>query len=259
MNDAVGTLCTWINRATSYWQTIPPVKESKRVLLVQCHPVPTSFNAACARAAATGLRAAGHEVRFKTLYSDESIISTGTAGSAFNGRDFPPALTATERAKYHDIAADIVSETQSDSKLCPEVAEAVADLRWAQALVLVYPTWWMNVPGPLKGWLDRTFLPHVAFRLPKQALPGDSSPTETGLQPLLTNIERVGVVTTYGASPWIVAAAGDNGRRMISHALRPLFAPGCALRWHGLHDMDGTTPEQREEFLTQVEEAYRQF
>ena len=117
----------------------------------------------------------------------------------------------------------------------------------------------MNVPGTLKGFIDRTFLPHVAFRLPKQMKEGDTGPTETGLQPLLTNIERVGVVTTYGASRLIVAAAGDNGRGMWSHALRPLFSTWCTLRWNGLYDMDSTTLAQRRAFLDEVEDTYRRF
>jgi putative NADPH-quinone reductase len=85
-------------------------------------------------------------------------------------------LTTSERAAYHDIAEGegaLATASRQDgtvSKLAPEVSESIADLRWAQALVLVYPTWWMNVPGVLKGWVDRTFLPHVAFRLPKQVL-----------------------------------------------------------------------------------------
>jgi putative NADPH-quinone reductase len=116
----------------------------------------------------------------------------------------------------------------------------------------------MNVPAALKGFVDRTFLPHVAFRLPRQA--GPATPVaETGLVPLLTNIERVGVVTTYGASQWVVAAAGDNGRGMFSQALRPLFAPSCTLRWHGLYDMDTTSPAQRAAFLAEVQEAYEGF
>jgi putative NADPH-quinone reductase len=124
---------------------------------------------------------------------------------------------------------------------------------------LVYPTWWFNVPGTLKGFLDRTFLPHVAFRLPKNMLEGDTGPTETGLQPLLTNIGRVGVVSTYGASAGVVFGAGDNGRRMWSQGLRPLFAPGCCLRWDALYEMDMTTPAQRADFLAQVEHTHRNF
>jgi NAD(P)H dehydrogenase (quinone) len=283
----VGLICAWANRATSLWQVIPPMTEPKRVLLVQCHPCPDSFNEACALAVMAGLKHAGHDVRFKKLYStdEDGMIQSKNRelnGIAYCGKSFPPSLTNTERKDYQTIADSGQKNWEEGvAKLTPEVSEAISDLRWAQALVVVYPTWWMNVPGTLKGWIDRTFLPHVAFRLPKQVLfeylpyapctNSANSPvvifqvregppaTETGLQPLLTNIERVGVVTTYGASPWIVAAAGDNGRRMWSRALRPLFSPTCALRWHGLHDMDNTTKEQREMFLAEVEEAYKRF
>jgi putative NADPH-quinone reductase len=62
------------------------------------------------------------------------------------GSNFPPALTVEERASYYNIA----DPSNPSIELAPEVAEAVADLQWAQALVVVYPTWWMNVPGTLK-------------------------------------------------------------------------------------------------------------
>ena len=245
------SLLDWVNTRlnviSSHWQILPTLSERKRVLLVSCHPVADSFSSACARAVESGLVAAGHEVRHKSLYEKEGATS-------YRGANWPPALTAREQKGYHEIAAG-----DGSTQLAPEVAEAVTDLRWAQALVLVYPTWWMNVPGTLKGFFDRTFLPHVAFRLPTQTAAGDGGVTGTGLLPLLTNIERVGVVTTYGASRLIVTGAGDNGRQMIGYALRPLFAPGCALRWLGLYEMHSTTEEQRRAFLARIEAAYRDF
>ncbi|KAJ1475584.1 flavoprotein-like protein [Baffinella frigidus] len=248
------SLLDWVNTRlnvlTSHWQIVPTLSEKKRVLLVSCHPLADSFGSACARAVESGLVAAGHEVRHKSLYEKEGVAS-------YRGANFPPALTARERKGYHEIAAS--DGSKGGTELAPEVAEAVADLRWAQALVLVYPTWWMNVPGTLKGFIDRTFLPHVAFRLTTQATAGDGGVTGTGLLPLLTNIERVGVVTTYGASRLIVAGAGDNGRQMIGYALRPLFAPGCSLRWLGLYEMESTTEAQRRAYLARIEAAYRNF
>ena len=80
-----------------------------------------------------------------------------------------------------------------------------------------------------------------------------------GLVPLLGNIERIGVVSTYGAAHWAVAASGDGGRRMWSQALRPLFAPLCPLRWLGLYEADAAPPEERAAFLEKVEETYRRF
>ena len=34
---------------------------------------------------------------------------------------------------------------------------------WADALVLVYPTWWSGQPAMLKGWFDRVLASGVAW------------------------------------------------------------------------------------------------
>ena len=138
---------------------------------------------------------------------------------------FPASLTETERRNYFTIVNQ--GKAGGPDGCAPEVREAIEDLQWSNALVLVYPTWWFNVPGTLKGFIDRTFLPDVAFRLPKEN--SSNGTTETGLQPCLTNIEKLGVVSTFGAPSHIVMAAGDNGRRMLSHGLRPLFHPQCMM------------------------------
>ena len=36
-----------------------------------------------------------------------------------------------------------------------DIAGHIENLRWAEALVLVYPTWWAGQPAMLKGWFDR--------------------------------------------------------------------------------------------------------
>ena len=34
-----------------------------------------------------------------------------------------------------------------------------------KGLVLVFPTWWYGMPAMLKGYIDRVWLPGVAFEL----------------------------------------------------------------------------------------------
>eukprot|EP00466_Bigelowiella_natans_P018777 jgi/Bigna1/81165/fgenesh1_pg.78_\ len=175
------------------------------------------------------------------------------------------ALTNQERSKYYEIARPDVDGKHRYSGLDPEIANAVRLLRWCDALVFVYPTWWFNVPGALKSFFDRTFLPHVAFSLPPEnnlQLDGGGegpSTTSTGLVPLLTNIKKIGVVTTYGAPKPVALLAGDNGRQMISRAFRPLFNNECPMVWMGLYNIHGTTLQERQSFLSNVENRFRRF
>mmetsp|Transcript_27434 Transcript_27434/g.61450 ORF Transcript_27434/g.61450 Transcript_27434/m.61450 type:complete len:160 (+) Transcript_27434:3-482(+) len=141
--------------------------------------------------------------------------------------------------------------------LAVEVREAIADLRWCDSLVLVYPTWWFNFPAAMKGFFDRVMLPGVAFKIPPKG--NKAGAGTTGLLPGFTNISKIGVVTTYGAYEAAALYAGDNSRRFLSRAFRPLCAPNCHLLWHGLYSMDAQSLAQRETFLEKVREEYKTF
>jgi len=114
--------------------------------------------------------------------------------------------------------------------------------------VLVYPTWWFNIPAILKGFFDRCFIPGVGFRYDPVA-----QKRETGLQ----NINKVGVVTTYGFTEEEVTKAGDAGRLMITGGMTMLFSPSCSVDWKALYGMQGSQPKEvRTKFLSEVEAAY---
>ncbi|WP_421616934.1 NAD(P)H-dependent oxidoreductase [Brevibacillus sp. TJ4] len=42
--------------------------------------------------------------------------------------------------------------------------EAQESIRWAEHLVIIYPTWWGTMPAVLKGFFDRVFLPGFAYQ-----------------------------------------------------------------------------------------------
>ena len=186
-----------------------------RVLLVLCNPRPDSFNAALREAAASALEAAGHEVESLDLYEE----------------NFDPRLSARERGAYYD------AETGR-----PELAGHIAALRRAEALVLVYPTWWFGLPAMLKGWFDRVWLPGIAFALGGAKV----------LQPRLTNIRRIAVVTTYGSPRWLLWLVGWPDWRLFRFGIRPLCAPRCRLDWIALTGMDGATEQMRTRFLARL-------
>jgi len=164
-----------------------------RVLVVHCHPRPQSFAAALREAVLAGLERAGHEADVIDLYAE----------------GFVPALSAEERERYHTEGGNLEG-----------IADHVARLRAAEALVLVYPTWWYGMPAMLKGWFDRVWVPGVAFRLGAGAI-----------EPALTNLRRLAVVTTYGSPRWLLWVIGHPDRKLIGRGIRRLCARGCRLDW----------------------------
>lgn len=185
------------------------------VLLVYCHPRSDSFSAALRDAAKTALESAGHTLEVCDLY----------------GERFAPVMTAEQRGSYFDETAN-----------CRDVEEHVAALRRAEALLLVYPTWWFGPPAMLKGWIDRVWLPGVAFRFGGPGV----------LRPLLTNLRRIGVVTTYGSRRWLLWFVGWPDWRLFRRGLRPLCGRRCRLEWIALTHMDAATSAKRERFLEEV-------
>jgi NAD(P)H dehydrogenase (quinone) len=185
------------------------------VLLIHCHPRPDSFNAALRDAAVAGLAASGHTVEQRDLYAE----------------GFDPVLSTQQRGAYFDEATNALG-----------LEDHVAALRRAEALVLIYPTWWFGMPAMLKGWFDKVWLPGVAFHLggPKALLP------------LLTDIRKIAVVTTYGSPWWLLWWVGWPDRRVVRRGLRPLCAAGCRIHWLGLTGMDADSLPRRVRFLARV-------
>jgi NAD(P)H dehydrogenase (quinone) len=201
-----------------------------RALIVSAHPVPTSFASAVGETIDTSLRQAGAEVRRRDLYAMP------------DGRPFSPLLTETERTSYFQEGKQ--PQLTGD----PHVVDIVDSLRWADALVLVYPTWWFNLPAILKGFFDRCFVPGVGFKY---------DPVAGKRTVGLTNIRRCGVVTSYGFDEPTVSKAGDAGRVMIQGGMAMLFHPECEQHWDALYSMQAAqTPEQRTAFLETLRARY---
>lgn len=187
-----------------------------RALVVYCHPNPASLGAAARDRAIQGLETADHEVRVTDLYAD----------------GFEPALTAAERRSHREPG------------ISPELQSYADDLAWAEALVLVYPTWWSGLPAMLKGWIDRVWVAGVAWEMRD----GDRTPT-----PLLRDIRRIVVVTTHGSPKWLNALEGESGKRTVTRSMRAMCSRRTRTTWCAIYDLDTCDESKRRAFLDRVE------
>lgn len=106
---------------------------TKKILIINGHPDPLSFNQALFEAYRKGAQANQTEVK-------EIIIRE---------LDFNPNLTMGYRKR---------------TELEPDLLDAQEKIKWADHLVWIYPVWWGSVPAIMKGFLDRVLLPGFAFK-----------------------------------------------------------------------------------------------
>lgn len=189
-------------------------------LVVLAHPLRESFAAALAQTVVQTLEAGGHRVDLLDLYAE----------------DFDPRLTVAERASYMTGGFDASA-----------IAPLAERLKAADGLILVFPQWWFNLPAILKGFIDRVFVPGVAF---------DHAAHGGRLVPLLTNIRSFWVVTTTGSPWWIVHFyMGNPVRRQLQRGVAAFCSKGLDFRMLSLHDIDRATSEKRGRFLDRVRRA----
>jgi putative NADPH-quinone reductase len=195
---------------------------SRRFLVVLAHPLPESFAASAARTVVEALEAKGHTVDLLDLYAE----------------DFDPRLTATERAAY----------MEPGYQPSEDVSGLVERLKASDGLVLVFPQWWFNLPAMMKGFIDRIFVPDVAFGHDKAG---------GRIVPLLTNIRSFWVVTSTGSPWWVVHLyMGNPVKRILKRGVAAFCAKGVDFRMLALHDMDRATEDKRKRFLGRVRQAF---
>ncbi|GEJ44708.1 MULTISPECIES: NAD(P)H-dependent oxidoreductase [unclassified Chryseobacterium] len=105
----------------------------KKIAIINGHPHKDSFNFGVAEAYKSGAVASGAEVR-------EIVI---------RDLDFNPNLQFGYRKRM---------------ELEPDLVKAWEIIQWADHLVWVHPVWWGGFPAIMKGFIDRLFLPGMAYK-----------------------------------------------------------------------------------------------
>ncbi|PVZ99593.1 hypothetical protein BB558_004379 [Smittium angustum] len=132
-------------------------------------------------------------------------------------------------------------------ELEPDLLEAWDNIKWADHIVWIYPTWWGSLPALMKGFVDRLFLPRLAYEytekspLPKKLLKGKTSE----------------IISTLDTPVWYYKyIMGDVGGKL----LRVNIGDICGIKNKNttyLSEMRKSTPEQRKEWLEKVERLAR--
>lgn len=52
-------------------------------------------------------------------------------------------------------------------ELEPDLLDAIEKIKKANHIVWVFPMWWYSLPAQMKGFIDRVFLPGIAFKFKK--------------------------------------------------------------------------------------------
>lgn len=115
-------------------------------------------------------------------------------------------------------------------------------------MVFVFPQWWFGMPAILKGFVDRVFVPGVAF---------DPDPAGGRLTPRLDNIRTFDVVTTTGSPRWITELYMRNPvRRQIRNGIMKVCRRHARFRMLSMYDLDRADRADCEKFITRVREAF---
>lgn len=192
-----------------------------RVLYLYCHPVEDSFHGAIRARALAGLARAGHVVDLVDLYAD----------------GFDPVMSADERRRYHDTARNQAG-----------LEDYARRLLAAEGLVLQFPVWSFGPPAMLKGFVDRLFMPGVAFDI--------SDPANVRR---MLGYRRLAGITTYGR-PWTRAVAvGNPPRKWVMRYLRLMGKGWVKAEYHALYHMNVADAARRDAFLNRVERAMARF
>jgi len=115
------------------------------ILIIYCHPEPTSFNAALRDVAIEAFKSTGNLVEVSDLHRegfDPVEISDHYQNRALTAR-FEPLTEQRHACETDSLPADVSREIER--------------LNRCDLVIFQFPMWWHQQPAMLKGWFDRVF------------------------------------------------------------------------------------------------------
>jgi NAD(P)H dehydrogenase (quinone) len=191
-----------------------------RCLIVKAHPLSDSLCDLITRRIVDLLQVSGHEVVLEDLYADK----------------FDAVMTSVERSSYY--------EGPYNTHLIEDYVERLLS---AEAIVLVFPTWWFSYPAILKGWFDRVWGPGIAY---------DHATGYGSIKARLHNLREMLAVTSLGVpcwADWLIMR--QPVKRVLKTAVVGTCAPNCPFRMVSQYKSESLTPDQIDKFWSRVKQA----
>jgi NAD(P)H dehydrogenase (quinone) len=191
-----------------------------KIFWLYAHPCPESFHGSILRRGIAAARSAGHKVDLCDLNAD----------------GFDPILRAEERRRYHD-------PIRNRQGLEPWIER----LQRAEWIVCQFPVWCFGPPAILKGFLDRLFLPGVAFDL--------SDPRNVTSK--FTDWQRITGIASYGQGRLQAFWMGDPPRKLVTRYLGWHAGRGARVDHLAIYQMNTADTDRRGRFVQRVEDHFR--
>lgn len=190
-------------------------------LVVLAHPLENSLCKHLANKTIDHLKQKGYKVIVKDLYKE----------------GFNPVLSQPERESYY---------TESFNQ--NEVASDIEQLKQAESLVLIFPTWWFGFPAILKGWFDRVWAPGHAYEHASDYGP---------IKQCLDNLKEMKIITTLG-SPWWVDTfiLRKPVKKVLKIALLGACATHCKFKMLTLYKSEKLSTTKIEKFINKIESKF---
>ncbi|GAJ25723.1 NAD(P)H dehydrogenase [Liquorilactobacillus sucicola DSM 21376 = JCM 15457] len=184
----------------------------EQTLVIYCHPYDGSFNHAILNAVITGLQRKNVAFQIIDLYAE----------------NFIPVYTSAELALFN-----------TGKTLDPLVSRYQKMLKKADRLIFITPVWWNDLPGMLKGFIDKTMKKNFAY-----------SPTRTGISGQLTNIKTAKVLTTSTSPTWYLRLFCGNAvsRSFVKTTLKQLGIKNTS--WQNFGRIGSKSVKQRTDYLS---------
>jgi putative NADPH-quinone reductase len=184
----------------------------KKVLIINGHPDKQSFCFELARQYKKGAEKKGADCKLVNLADLE----------------FNPILTNGYRKR---------------TELEPDLLMMQEEIKNADHLVLVYPTWWATYPALLKGFIDRVFLPGFSFKYRENSPLWDK---------LLTG-KTARMIVTMDTPTWYYSLFMRNaGHRSMKKGILE-FCGIRPVKITSFSQLKSSTEARRKSWLTQVE------